>query len=66
MLKNLQNKKIICSFNDFSNIGFIEFLNNLSKKNNLILLKKNNKANFFLKNKKIKKTYLSKYYFIFL
>ena len=67
MLKNLRNKKIICSFNDFSNIGFIDFLNNLSKKNNLILLTKNNKANFFLKNKKIKiiqinekKTYLSK------
>ena len=67
MLKNLRNKKIICSFNDFSNIGFIDFLNNLSKKNNLILLTKNNKANFFLNNKKIKiiqinekKTYLSK------
>lgn len=70
MLKNLQNKKIICSFNDFSNIGFIEFLNNLSKKNNLIILTKNNKANFFFKDKRIKiinikekKTYLSKILF---
>ena len=67
MLKNLQNKNIICSFNDFSNIGFIEFINHLSKKNNLILLTKNNKANFFFKNKNIKiikliekKTLLSK------
>lgn len=48
---NLLNKKIACSFNDFVNNDFNNFIINLNKKNNLILYTSQNSAKKIFKNK---------------
>ena len=64
MSLRIKNKKIACSFNDFSNIGFIEFIEKLSKENQITIFTNNPFAkHVFKKNTKIeilneKKSYL--------
>jgi hypothetical protein len=51
---NFKDKKVFCSFNDFSNTEFIKFINKLSEKNDVTIYTKNKFINnFFNKNIKI-------------
>ena len=51
---NFKGKKVFCSFNDFSNVEFINFINKLSETNDVTIYTKNKfKNNFFNKNIKI-------------
>ena len=51
---NFKGKKVFCSFNDFSNVEFINFINKLSETNDVTIYTKNRFINnFFNKNIKI-------------
>jgi len=58
MLNNISNKKILCNFNDFSNKGFINFLNKISKRNKITVITSNLNAKKFFKNTNISFKYL--------
>ena len=50
---NFKGKKVFCSFNDFSNVEFINFINKLSETNDVTIYTKNkfinNYFNIFIK-----------------